>query len=76
MTLIEAKKLALKVLKEVMEEKVNRYCDFFFLNFFFFKFVCDPLSSNIEIATVTPQDGYKLMTKAEIEAELLSAAVA
>jgi len=35
MTLIEAKKLALKVLKEVMEEKVNRYCEFFFLNFFF-----------------------------------------
>lgn len=41
MTLKEAEKLALKVLKQVMEEKLN--------------------STNVQLASVTPKDGYKIL---------------
>ena len=47
MTLAEAEMLALKVLKEVMEEKLS--------------------STNVEVATVTRERGYRLMTKEELE---------
>lgn len=47
MNLKEASVEALKILKQVMEEKLN--------------------STNIEMATVTPQDKFHLLTKAELE---------
>ncbi|XP_076338822.1 proteasome alpha5 subunit [Tachypleus tridentatus] len=47
MTLEEATKTALKILKQVMEEKLN--------------------STNIEVAAVTPDKGYHMFTKEELE---------
>ncbi|XP_013785621.1 proteasome subunit alpha type-5-like [Limulus polyphemus] len=47
MTLEEASKTALKILKQVMEEKLN--------------------STNIEVAAVTPDKGYHMFTKEELE---------
>ncbi|XP_067131067.1 proteasome subunit alpha type-5 [Centruroides vittatus] len=46
-TLQEALKLALKILKQIMEEKLN--------------------STNVEVATVTPGEGYHMFTKEEVE---------
>lgn len=47
LTLEEAAKLSLTILKQVMEEKLS--------------------SSNVEVATVTAADGYKLYSKEQIE---------
>ena len=47
MTLAQAEKLALKVLKEVMEEKLT--------------------STNIQVASVTAERGYRLHTKEELD---------
>eukprot|EP01135_Chromosphaera_perkinsii_P006201 Nk52_evm1s446 gene=Nk52_evmTU1s446 len=48
LTLAEAQTLALSVLKQVMEEKVN--------------------STNVEMALVTKQEGYKMVQKEQLEA--------
>lgn len=47
LTLEEAAKMSLSILKQVMEEKIS--------------------SSNVEVATVTMADGYKLYSKSQIE---------
>ncbi|XP_077976838.1 proteasome subunit alpha type-5-like [Glandiceps talaboti] len=47
MTLKEASKSSLNILKQVMEEKLN--------------------STNVEMATVTPENNFHMMTKEEIE---------
>ena len=43
MTLADAQKMALEILKQVMEEKIS--------------------DANVELATVTAEDGYKLFDK-------------
>ena len=52
MTLSQAEKLALKVLKEVMEEKLT--------------------ATNIQLASVTAERGYRLHTKEELETAIAS----
>ena len=47
MTLAEATKSVLTILKQVMEEKLN--------------------STNVEVATITPDQGYHMFTKEEVE---------
>jgi 20S proteasome subunit alpha 5 len=46
LTLKEAQTLALKVLKQVMEEKLS--------------------TSNVQVAVVTPADGFKVLAEAEL----------
>lgn len=43
MTLAEATKLSLEILKQVMEEKIS--------------------ASNVEVATITLEDGFKIMAQ-------------
>lgn len=50
MTLEEAYTLALKVLKQVMEEKLDE--------------------SNVQLAQVTPDKGYKILSEAELKAAI------
>jgi len=54
MTLEQAEKLALKVLKEVMEEKLT--------------------ATNVQVASVTKERGYRLHTKEELEAAVAATA--
>lgn len=50
MTLDEANTLALKVLKQVMEEKLDE--------------------NNVQLAQVTPEGGFKILTEAELKAAI------
>jgi len=50
-SLKDALKSVLNILKQVMEEKLN--------------------STNVEVATVTPEGGYHMFTKEELEAAVL-----
>lgn len=52
MTLAEAHTLALKVLKQVMEEKLDE--------------------SNVQLAQVTPDKGYQILTEAELKTAIES----
>lgn len=54
MTLAEAEKLVLTVLKEVMEESLS--------------------STNIEVASVTKAEGFKLYSKERVEAVIATLA--
>ena len=52
MTLADAQKMALEILKQVMEEKIS--------------------DTNVELATVTAEDGYKLFDKEALSGLLAS----